>query len=116
MFDNSGCQLLFHPQLPRLALSYASREAAKSSKFDFTSNVPQQLQIFTRSPYITIMLQNIPKQTENAQNISFFYSSWVELLVSCWYTASYEITETPTTTTTTKRFEPSFIIILNKIK
>ena len=32
------------------------------------------------------------------------------------YTASYEITETPTSTTTTKRFEPSFIIILNKIK
>ena len=114
MFGSSGCQLLFHPRLPRLALSYASREAAKSSKFDFTPHAPQQLQVFTRSPYITIMLQNIQKQTEKSTKSFIFDSSWVELLVSCWYTAPYEITETPTTTT--KRFDPSFIIILNKIK
>ena len=113
MFGSSGWQLLFHPRLPHLALSYSSREAAKLSKFDFTSHAPQQLQIFTRSPYITIMLQNIQKQTEKkTQNLSFLIrAGW-----SCWYTALYEITETPTTTTTTKRFDPSFIIILNKIK
>ena len=71
--------------------------------------------LLTRSPYITVMLQNIPKQTEKCTKSFIFDSSWVELLVSCRYTASYEITETPTTTTT-KRFDPSFIIILNKIK
>ena len=110
---SSDCQLLFHPQLPRLC--YAPQEAAKSYKFDFTSRALQQLQIFTRSPYITIMLQNIPKQTEKSTKIFFFELSWVKLLVSCLYTASYEITETPTATTT-KHFGPSFIIILNKIR
>jgi len=42
-----------------------------------------------------------------------FDSSWVELLASCWHIAFYEMTETPTATTT-KCFEPLFIIILNK--
>ena len=48
-------------------------EAAKSSKTDFTSHVPQWLQIFTRSPYSTIMLQNILKKHE----IFHFESNYV---------------------------------------
>ena len=96
------------------ATSNTPWETAQLSKFDFTFHAPQQLKIFTRSPYITIKLQNIPKQSKKAQNLFIFNSSWVELLVSCWY---IEIMEAPTaTTTTTKRFGPSFIIILNKIR
>jgi len=58
MFGTSSSQLLFHPQLPLVVLSSAAQEAAKSSKFDLTSYVPQQLQIFARLFYNIIMLQN----------------------------------------------------------
>jgi len=37
----------------------------------------------------------------------------VELLEGCWHIAFYEMTEKPTATTT-KCFEPLFIIIINK--
>jgi len=68
-FGTSSCQLLFHPQLPRVVLSSAAQEAAKSSKFDLTFYVSQQLQIFVRSLYNIIMLQNDQNQTEKVQNI-----------------------------------------------
>ena len=67
-FGISGCQLLFHPQFPHLAIIYSL--------------------IFTRSPYITITLQNIPKQAEKTTKFFIFNLSWVELLVSCWYAES----------------------------
>jgi len=63
-FGTSSRQLLFHPQLPRVVLSSAAQEAAKSTKFDLTCYVPQQLQIFTRPLYNIIMLQNDQNQTE----------------------------------------------------
>ena len=44
-------------------LRYAPQEAGKLFKFDFTSQASQQLQIFTRSPYITIMLQKISQKS-----------------------------------------------------
>jgi len=46
-----------------------SQEAAKSSEFDLTSYAPQQLQIFARSLYNIIMLQNNQNETGKVQNI-----------------------------------------------
>jgi len=48
--------------LPRIILSSAAQEVAKSSEFDLTSYAPQQLQIFPRSLYNIIMLQNNQNQ------------------------------------------------------
>jgi len=61
-FGTSSCQLLFHPQLPHVIFSSAAQEAAKSSKFDLTSYVPQQLQIFARSLHSIIITKTKPKK------------------------------------------------------
>jgi len=45
------------------------RRQLKGQKFDLTSYVPQQLQIFARSLYNIIMLQNNQNQTKKVQNI-----------------------------------------------
>jgi len=67
-FGTSSCQLLFHPQLSRIALSSAAQEAPKSLEFDLISYAPQQLQIFARSLYNIIMSQNNQNQTEKVHN------------------------------------------------
>ena len=69
MFGTSGCQLLFHPQLPCVVLSSTPREAAKSSKFDFTSHAPQQLQNHPTIPSCCkISINNCkPKKAQNFQ-------------------------------------------------
>jgi len=104
-FITSNFQLLFHTQLPRIVLNSAAQEAAKSSEFDLTSYAPQQLQIFARSLYNIIMLQNSQNQTEKV--LILIQTRW-----SSWHIVLYEMTEKPTATTT-KCFEPLFIIILN---
>jgi len=68
-FGTSSHQLLFHPQLPHVILSSVAQEAAKLSEFDLTSYAPQQLQIFARSLYNIIMLQNNQNQSEKVQSI-----------------------------------------------
>ena len=85
MFVTSSCQLLFHPQLQSIVLSYVCTTGGSYNCPNL--NLPlmfhSSLKVFTRSPYNTIML----KYTKNTNQKSINY-----FIFDCWYTTSCKIT------------------------